>query len=109
MPTESGKSSGCGTGCASSNGKAARPWPFAGRLKKRLIDFWPNEKIMQLDDVRSDIERMRAQVNRQRGEICQLQRAGIATASAEALLERMLNKIDGCAPNATGSRKSKGR
>jgi hypothetical protein len=28
------------------------------------------------------------------GEIRQLQRAGICTASAEALLERMLNKID---------------
>jgi len=33
-------------------------------------------------------------VGRQRGEIRQLQRAGIPTASAEALLERMLNKID---------------
>jgi phage shock protein A len=48
---------------------------------------------MQLDYVRQEIERMRAQVHRQRGEI-QLQRAGISTASAEALLERMLNKID---------------
>ena len=43
---------------------------------------------MQLDYVRSEIERMRTQVHRQRGEIRQLQRA------AEALLERMLNKID---------------
>jgi len=49
---------------------------------------------MQLDDVRSEIERMRAQVNRQRGEIRQLQRAGISTATADALLERMLNSID---------------
>ena len=49
---------------------------------------------MQLDDVRSEIERMRAQVNRQRGEIRQLQRAGISTTSADALLERMLNSID---------------
>jgi len=49
---------------------------------------------MQLDYVRRDIERMRTQVHRQRGEIRQLQRAGISTASAEALLERMLNKID---------------
>ncbi len=49
---------------------------------------------MQLDDVRSEIERMRAQVNRQRGEIRRLQRAGISTAAAEALLERMLNKVD---------------
>lgn len=48
----------------------------------------------RLDYVRSEIERMRAQVLRQRGEIRQLQRAGIAIASAEALLERMLNKGD---------------
>ncbi len=49
---------------------------------------------MQLDDIRSEIEWMRAQVNRQRGEIRQLQRAGISTAAAEALLERMLNRVD---------------
>jgi hypothetical protein len=49
---------------------------------------------MRLEYVRSEIERMRVQVLRQRGEIRQLQRAGIPTASAEALLERMLNKID---------------
>jgi hypothetical protein len=50
---------------------------------------------MQLDQLRAEIERMRVQVHRQRGEIRQLQRAGIPTASAEALLERMLTKIDG--------------
>jgi hypothetical protein len=44
--------------------------------------------------VRSEIERKRTQVARQRKEILLLQRAGIATASAEALLERMLAKID---------------
>ena len=49
---------------------------------------------MRLEDVRSEIERMRTQVHRQRGEIRQLQRAGLSTTSAEALLERMLNKID---------------
>jgi hypothetical protein len=37
---------------------------------------------------------MRTQVQRQRGEIQQLQRAGISTTSAEALLETMLNAID---------------
>jgi hypothetical protein len=37
---------------------------------------------------------MRAQVVRQRKEILQLQRDGIATASADALLQRMLDKID---------------
>ena len=49
---------------------------------------------MQLDFIRREIERMRAEVHRQRGEIRQLQRAGISTTSAEALLDRMLNKID---------------
>jgi hypothetical protein len=49
---------------------------------------------MQLEIIRGEIERMRAQVARQRKEILQLQRAGIATASAEALLQRMLDKID---------------
>ena len=49
---------------------------------------------MQLDAIRSEIERMRTQVARQRGGIRQLQRAGIATASAEALLERMQNRVD---------------
>jgi hypothetical protein len=44
--------------------------------------------------VRSEIERMRVQVGRQRREILQLQKAGIATAAAEALLQRMLDKID---------------
>lgn len=47
-----------------------------------------------IDHIRGEIEPRRAQVQRQRGEIRQLQRAGISTASAEALLERMLNKID---------------
>jgi hypothetical protein len=47
-----------------------------------------------MDFIRGEIERMRIQVGRQRKEILQLQRAGIGTASAEALLERMLTKID---------------
>jgi hypothetical protein len=50
---------------------------------------------MQLEHLRAEIERMRVQVHRQRGEIRQLQRAGIPTASADALLERMLANIDG--------------
>jgi hypothetical protein len=49
---------------------------------------------MQLDTIRGEIERMRTQVQRQRGEIRQLQQAGISTASADALLEKMLHKID---------------
>jgi hypothetical protein len=47
-----------------------------------------------IEFIRSEIERMRYQVQRQRGEIRQLQRAGIPCASAEALLDRMLNKIE---------------
>lgn len=47
-----------------------------------------------LEYLRSEIERMRAQLGRQRKEILQLQRAGIGTASAEALLSRMLGKVD---------------
>jgi hypothetical protein len=47
-----------------------------------------------IEHIRAEIERMRTQVHRQRGEIRQLQRAGIPTASAEALLERMLDTID---------------
>ena len=48
---------------------------------------------MDLDHVRSEIERMRVQVGRQRKEILQLQRACISTAAA-LLLQRMLAKID---------------
>jgi hypothetical protein len=48
-----------------------------------------------VEHIRAEIERMRIQVHRQRGEIRQLQKAGIPTASAEALLDRMLNNIDG--------------
>jgi hypothetical protein len=50
---------------------------------------------MELEKVRSDIEHMRVQLGRQRKEILQLQRAGISTAAAELLLQRMLAKIDG--------------
>jgi hypothetical protein len=50
---------------------------------------------MGIDHVRSEIEHMRVQVGRQRKEILQLQRAGIGTASAELLLQRMLTKIEG--------------
>ena len=50
---------------------------------------------MRLETIRGEIERLRAQVALQRREILQLQRAGIATTSAEALLQRMLERIDG--------------
>ena len=48
-----------------------------------------------LEFVRSEIEHMRSQISRQRKEILQLQRAGISTASAEALLTRMQAKVEG--------------
>lgn len=47
-----------------------------------------------LEHVRREIERMRIQMGRQRKEILQLQRAGIGTASADALLSRMEAKIE---------------
>lgn len=50
--------------------------------------------MMDLGLIRNEIERMRAQVGRQRKEILQLQRAGLPTASADGLLERMLAKVD---------------
>ena len=47
-----------------------------------------------IEFVRGEIQRTRLQVLRQRKEIMQLQRAGLPTSSAEALLDRTLNKID---------------
>jgi hypothetical protein len=44
--------------------------------------------------LRGEIERMRVQVSRQRRDILDLQRAGIPSASAEELLQRMLDNID---------------
>lgn len=47
-----------------------------------------------LDFIRSEIAHMRVQISRQRKEILQLQRAGISTASAEALLSRMTATVE---------------
>jgi hypothetical protein len=47
-----------------------------------------------LDFIRAEIERMRTRVSCQRKEIIQLQRAGINSLPAEALLARMLANID---------------
>ena len=49
---------------------------------------------MQLPHIRGEIERVRLQARRQRKEIQTLQRSGIGTLPAEALLARMLVKID---------------
>ena len=64
---------------------------------------------MGLDHVRSEIEHMRVQVGRQRKEILQLQRAGIGTASAELLLERMLAKIEDLCARAGPAQEGGGR
>ena len=47
-----------------------------------------------IDFIRADIEHRRRQVARLRGDIRKLQHSGISSASADALLDRMLNKID---------------
>ncbi|WP_426608947.1 hypothetical protein [Bradyrhizobium sp. McL0616] len=59
-----------------------------------------------LDFIRREIEHMRIQLGRQRKEILQLQRAGVGTASAEALLGRMLVKIDGLCEQRDALKKS---
>lgn len=50
---------------------------------------------MKLHWVRNEINRMRGQIRAQEREIRMLQRAGVATASAELLLCRMRAKVDG--------------
>jgi hypothetical protein len=50
---------------------------------------------MQLEALRAEIEYMRRQIARQRNDIRTLERAGINTAAAVELLDRMLGKIDG--------------
>ena len=61
--------------------------------------------ISDLDFIRQ-IEQVRIHVGRQRKEILQLQRAGIGTASAEALLGRMLVRIDALCEQRDDSKKS---
>ena len=47
-----------------------------------------------IEFIRAEIERTRLQVLRRRNEIMQLQRDGLPTTSPQALLDRLLNKID---------------
>jgi len=49
---------------------------------------------VKLDWIRNEITRMRGQIRAQEREIRMLQRAGVATASAELLLTRMRAKVD---------------
>jgi hypothetical protein len=53
---------------------------------------------MGLEYIRAEIAFMRVQVGRQRRELLRLQRAGIPATSADALLQRMLDKIDTLCP-----------
>jgi hypothetical protein len=53
---------------------------------------------MKLHWVRNEIARMRGQIRAQEREIRMLQRAGLATASAELLLSRMRAKVDDLCP-----------
>ena len=63
---------------------------------------------MGLNHVRTEIEHMRVQLGRQRKQILQLQRAGISTAAAELLLERMLVKIEGLCDERERLKKEQG-
>jgi len=49
---------------------------------------------MGIDAIRLEIEHMRRQILRQRKDITSLQKAGISSASAEAMLARMQDKVD---------------
>ena len=49
---------------------------------------------MNLEQTRAEIERMRHQISRQRKDIQSLQRDGISTLPAEALLARMQATVD---------------
>jgi hypothetical protein len=49
---------------------------------------------MDVEHIRAEIERMRQQISRQRKDIQSLQRAGISTSPAEALLARMQATVD---------------
>ena len=49
---------------------------------------------MTLDHIKAEIARMRVQIKRQQRDILDLQRAGIGTDSAVALLERMHDQVD---------------
>jgi hypothetical protein len=50
---------------------------------------------MGFDGIRNEISHMHRQVRRQQKEILTLRRAGISTASAETLLERIQARVDG--------------
>jgi hypothetical protein len=49
---------------------------------------------MNVEQIRAEIERMRQQISRQRKDIQSLQRAGLSTLPAQALLARMQATVD---------------
>jgi len=53
--------------------------------RKLILGF---KAMPHIEHIRGEIERMRSQAHRRRGEIWQLPRTGIPTASADALLDR---------------------
>ena len=53
-----------------------------------------SENVMQLDYIRREIERMRTQVHRQRGESGSINGQVLQLPRRRPCLERMLNKID---------------
>ena len=61
-----------------------------------------------LSYLRKEIERMRTQIARQRREISDLQRAGISTLPAEALLARMQASVDNLCAQRDCLRKKQG-
>src|SRR6266403_5146689 len=104
MPRKSEKSSVFGTACAFSNGRVTRRALFCGRSRR----LWPSENVMQLDYVRREIERMRTQVHRQRGEIRQLQRGEFQPPQPKRSWKEWSTRSTSCVPIGTGSRKSRG-
>ena len=62
---------------------------------------------MKLERIRAEIERMRHQISRQRKDIQSLQRAGISTLPAEALLARMQATVDNLRDKRVGEQRMK--
>jgi len=59
------------------------------------ICFSGDDAMPDFDFIRTELGRLRTQVGRQRREVLALQRAGTPSASAEALLQRMRDTLDG--------------
>jgi hypothetical protein len=62
-----------------------------------------------IEFIRREIVRLRAQVHRQRREITKLQTAGILASSADALLSRMVNRLSRLKNEQPPRRSGRGR